>query len=49
MEFTKSLIKGKLIKRYKRFFTDVKLGKDIVTAHCPNTCLLYTSDAADDP
>ena len=37
MEFTKSLIKGKLIKRYKRFFTDVKLGKDIVTAHCPNT------------
>ena len=37
MEFTKSLIKGKLIKRYKRFFTDVKLGKKIVTAHCPNT------------
>ena len=37
MEFTKSLIKGKLIKRYKRFFTDVKLDKDIVTAHCPNT------------
>ncbi len=37
MEFTKSLIKGKLIKRYKRFFTDVQLGKEIVTAHCPNT------------
>ena len=37
MEFTKSLIKGKLIKRYKRFFMDVKLGKEIVTAHCPNT------------
>jgi len=37
MEFTKSLIKGKLIKRYKRFFTDVKLGTEIVTAHCPNT------------
>ncbi len=37
MEFTKSLIKGKLIKRYKRFFVDIKLGKDIVTAHCPNT------------
>ena len=37
MEFTKSLIKGKLIKRYKRFFTDVKLEKEIVTAHCPNT------------
>ena len=37
MEFTKSLIKGKLIKRYKRFFADVKLDKEIVVAHCPNT------------
>ncbi|WP_075522126.1 DNA/RNA nuclease SfsA [Candidatus Pelagibacter communis] len=37
MKFTKSLIKGKLIKRYKRFFSDVKINKDIVTAHCPNT------------
>jgi len=37
MEFTKSLIKGKLIKRYKRFFTDIKIDKKIVTAHCPNT------------
>ena len=37
MEFTKALIKGKLIKRYKRFFADVKIGKEIVTAHCPNT------------
>ncbi len=37
MEFTKSLLKGKLIKRYKRFFVDVKLNNRIVTAHCPNT------------
>ena len=37
MEFTKSLIKGKLIKRYKRFFVDVNLDKQKVTAHCPNT------------
>ena len=37
MQFTKSLIKGKLIKRYKRFFVDVKINKQIVTAHCPNT------------
>ena len=31
-------LKGKLIKRYKRFFADVQLdnGKE-VTAHCPNT------------
>ena len=37
MEFTNSLIKGKFIKRYKRFFVDVKLDKETVTAHCPNT------------
>ena len=37
MEFTKSLIKGNLIKRYKRFFVDVKINKEVVTAHCPNT------------
>ena len=37
MEFTKSLIKGKLIKRYKRFFADIKLKKEVVIAHCPNT------------
>ena len=37
MQFTKSLIKGKLVKRYKRFFTDVKLNKEVVVAHCPNT------------
>ena len=37
MKFTKSLIKGKLIKRYKRFFVDVKLDNETVTAHCPNT------------
>ena len=37
MEFTKILIKGKLVKRYKRFFADIKLKKEIVTAHCPNT------------
>ena len=37
MEFTKSLIKGKLVKRYKRFFADIKLNKEMVTAHCPNT------------
>ena len=37
MEFTKALIKGKLIKRYKRFFADIELDKEIVVAHCPNT------------
>ena len=37
MEFTKSLIKGKLVKRYKRFFADIEVNKEIITAHCPNT------------
>ena len=37
MKFTSTLIKGKLIKRYKRFFTDIKLNNQSVTAHCPNT------------
>ena len=37
MEFNKALIKGKLIKRYKRFFVDIKIDKEIITAHCPNT------------
>tara|TARA_Y100000590_G_scaffold360198_1_gene416372 strand:- start:745 stop:1434 length:690 start_codon:yes stop_codon:yes gene_type:complete len=37
MKFTSTLIKGKLIKRYKRFFTDIKVNNQILTAHCPNT------------
>ena len=37
MKFTEKLVKGKLIKRYKRFFVDVKLDKETITAHCPNT------------
>jgi len=37
MKFTSTLIKGKLIKRYKRFFVDIKANNSILTAHCPNT------------
>ena len=37
MKFTNSLIKGKLLKRYKRFFADIKVNNKIITAHCPNT------------
>ena len=37
MKFINSLIKGNLIKRYKRFFVDIKLKKEKITAHCPNT------------
>jgi len=37
MKFSKPLIKGKLIRRYKRFFVDIKVNNEIITAHCPNT------------
>jgi len=37
MKFTNSLIKGKLIKRYKRFFTDIEANNKTLIAHCPNT------------
>ena len=37
MGFNQSLNKGKIIQRYQRFFADVQLNKEIVTAHCPNT------------
>jgi len=37
MKFTSSLIKGKLIKRYKRFFADIEVNNKKITAHCPNT------------
>ena len=36
MDFENELIPGVLIKRYKRFFADIKLGNKIITAHCPN-------------
>ena len=37
MNFENKLIPGVLIKRYKRFFIDIKVDEKIVTAHCPNT------------
>ena len=36
MKFTDNLTSGVLIKRYKRFFVDVKVNNQIITAHCPN-------------
>lgn len=38
MQFNMPLIKGKLLKRYKRFLADVELESgEVVIAHCPNT------------
>ncbi len=37
MIFENPLLSGVLIKRYKRFFMDIKIKDKIITAHCPNT------------
>jgi sugar fermentation stimulation protein A len=38
MEFANKLLKGTLLKRYKRFLADVQLENgQVVVAHCPNT------------
>ena len=37
MNFENRLIPGLFIKRYKRFFVDVKINNKVVTTHCPNT------------
>ena len=41
MDFENKLISGLFIKRYKRFFVDIKLNNQIITAHCPNTGSMY--------
>jgi sugar fermentation stimulation protein A len=42
MKFQEPLRQGEFVKRYKRFFADIKLGADIVVAHVPNTGSLKT-------
>jgi len=37
MKFNKKLLQGTLIKRYKRFFADIKYKNKTVIAHCPNS------------
>ena len=37
MNFENKLIPGVFIKRYKRFFVDVRIKNRLITAHCPNT------------
>ena len=41
MNFDDKLISGTFVKRYKRFFVDVKLKNSIITAHCPNTGSMF--------
>ena len=37
MKFKERLLQGTLVKRYKRFFVDIKYKNKIITGHCPNT------------
>jgi sugar fermentation stimulation protein A len=37
MNFENKLIPGQFIKRYKRFFVDIKIKEKTIIAHCPNT------------
>ena len=37
MKYPNKIIICSFIKRYKRFFADIKLDKEIITAYCPNT------------
>ena len=37
MKFKERLLQGILVKRYKRFFVDIKYQNKTITAHCPNS------------
>jgi sugar fermentation stimulation protein A len=37
MKYKEQILEGFFLKRYKRFFTDIKIGNEIITAYCPNT------------
>ena len=37
MKFNKKLLQGTLVKRYKRFFVEIKYKNKTITAHCPNS------------
>ena len=37
MKFKERLLQGTLIKRYKRFFVDIKYQNKTISAHCPNS------------
>ena len=47
MEFPDPLMAGTLVRRYKRFLSDIALeGGDVVTAHCPNPGSMLSVDEA---
>ena len=37
MKFKEKLLQGTLVKRYKRFFVDIKYKNKVIIAHCANS------------
>ena len=37
MKYKEQILEGFFLKRYKRFFTDIRIDNKVVTAYCPNT------------
>jgi len=49
MKFTDPVREGQFLKRYKRFFADVRLDQEVVVSHVPNTGSLKSCLFADAP
>lgn len=49
MKFTKPILEGTFIKRYKRFFADIQIGKETVVAHVANSGSMKGCNTPDSP